>query len=320
MVDLKFEVIPSSKVRSDRDYLLRHRVRDDGLSDCIRSLGFVQPLFGLRDAAGFLKIVSGFRRFEAARGLGLESLPFVFLSEEHAVPKQIFRVALSLNAVPGMAELDKAISIRKARDCFGFDWSELIPLAASLGFPVSRRVLEEYDEIGRMPDWLLDRISDGELPFKGAKALLLFAPEDRLFLAGEVLRDCEWSASEFSAVCEWIDEISRRERVNAREVMKGDPFRKILSEELTPKERGSKLMEILRRVRFPIYSKAEGRYQKIKQAVEEGTGIRLGGTSFYEDGMADLNLKFRSVEELTKLADSIRAKEKLFKELFRLVE
>ncbi|HNV86881.1 MAG TPA: ParB N-terminal domain-containing protein [Candidatus Omnitrophota bacterium] len=319
-MDLKFDRVSPEKILPDRDFALRYRIRAEDLLDRIRNSGVVQPLLGLETSGGFLKMVSGFRRFEALRVLGWDRIPFLCVPEGEADPKQVFKIALAMNAVSEISELDKAVSIRKARDGFCFDWNELLEAAPLLGLPISRKVFEEYDEIGRMPDEILARADGGELPFKGVRALLSFCPEDRMVLAERIFARCEWSASEAVTVCEWIDEICRREKTGAGDVEGGDPFRKILEQEISRKEKGRRMMDALRHLRYPLYSKAEDLYRRIKQGVEEEKGLVLDGTSFFENGTAELHLKFRSGEELVRLADRIRTKEKLFKELFGLVK
>ena len=320
-MNCRFEMAERGSILADKDFSLRHKINPAELIKKIRVSGFIQPLFGEKRSSGGIKLVSGFRRVAAAVRLGIRKIPVLFVAQDEVGSKNLFRTALLLNDFSSFEELDQAVIVRKAREVFGFEWREVEEIALLAGLPPSKKVLEEYETIGKMPEAFLAQIEKKKISFKSARALLAFPPEIRDFLVREVLEKCDWSASELVIALEWLADLSRRDGASVKKIVSQEPFSSILNlAGAGPLERGKKFMEVLKKVRYPLTSVAEERFRQIKTQVEVEAGIRIEKAPYFEEDWVAVNLKFRSSEEFRRLTSAIAEKESLFKELFHLVQ
>ncbi len=94
----------------------------------------------------------------------------------------------------------------------------------------------------------------------------------------------------------------------------------LLSCSMKPKEKGTKIHRWLRILRFPLFSRAEARFQKIARKIESEKGVSLQRPPFFEENSFTLSLKINSLDRLRYLINELQRNEALFKELFDLVE
>lgn len=313
-------VLPAEFLGS-RDFLLRFKTETTSLAECMKRTGVVVPLFAVKRKDGKFELISGFRRLGAAKEAGFDEVPVLFLDEGEADRKSLFLIALLLREPSGVTELDNAVAIRKAHDVFGLNWREIQAGFTMSALPVSPKVLEEYARLARMPEEFLEKVDRGEIPFKGARALIHLNAEDRVFFVKEVLGKYELSASEIAIAIDWGLDMSRQSGKSVSDVLReAEPVFICSSGKRTAFGRKTKLMEALRKKRFPRLVGAEAARRKLKGAVEKKDRVLLESSPNLEENALSLTLKFSSVDELKKEIQSVLEKEILFKDLFHLVQ
>jgi ParB-like chromosome segregation protein Spo0J len=318
--DVGFGRLPLDAFEADETFRLRYRLEDPKFVEWIRTFGFVSPLFAEMRQGGRARLVSGFRRFHAASRVGMKDLAVWFVREGRMDPKELFAIALVLNQATELSDLDRSVAIMKARDGFGFSWEELEEMAPLLGLAPSRKVMEEYDAVGRMDARILAALDAGKIPFQGARTLVVLRPEARDALAREVLARCEFSASELRELVEWLQDLSRRERETIPALLARPELMTALGASGSPREKGMSFIGTLRALRFPLVSAWEDRFQEVKRSLEGSEGILLSKPPFFEGDTFTLSLSLRSQGEFRSLLERLLKHESLFKALFDLVE
>lgn len=316
-----FAVVPIRVFSDASDFRVRYGSACDILIRRIEMSGILSPLLTIKKSPEHYEIVSGFRRFAAAKALGVNEVPVCFFAQEAADRKTIFKIALLLNEAAELTDLDKAVSVRKARDVFRMDWKELGAIASLMGLPPSQKVLEEYAEIGGMPDWILERMEAGDLPLKAARALLGMTTAEQECFIREILTKCDWSASEAVTAVEWMEDVGKRENCTVKEILTRKEFALVLDEEnISRKEKGRKILGILRKNRYPVSGEVHEKIRVLTASVRESEGLEIGTERFFEEELLEVRMQLRSFAELRKKLDCILGKEKHFKALFDLVQ
>jgi len=316
-----FAVVPVRFLSDASDFRVRYGGSCDALTRRIEMSGILAPLLAIKKSPEHYEIVSGFRRLAAAKVLGVREVPVCFFAQEAADRKAIFKIALLMNEAAELTDLDKAVSVRKAREVFGMDWKELCAIASLMGLPSSQRVLEEYAEIGGMPEWILEKIQTGALPLKAARALLGMTADEREYFIREILTKCDWSASEVVAAVEWAEDVGKRESCTVKEILSRKEFAVILEGKNIPgKEKGRKMLEALRESRYPVSGEACEKIRRLTASFKGFEGLEIDTERFPEEELLEVRMQLRSVAELRKKLDCILEKEKHFKALFDLVQ
>jgi len=126
----KMESIRIDKVNVlDRTFCVSYPLEDDHLLASVAKFGIVTPLGLLKKERAV--IVTGHKRAEAARILGIEEIPYVFLDLDG---KQALLTSINDNLARSLNTVEKAICIEKMRS-LGFSAQDTYEVMAMLGLP-----------------------------------------------------------------------------------------------------------------------------------------------------------------------------------------
>jgi ParB family transcriptional regulator, chromosome partitioning protein len=161
----------------------RRKVKEaaiDQLADSIKEKGIIQPLLVKKLETGY-QLIAGERRWRAAQRAGLTDVPVIL---KEAEPISQLELALIENLQrENLNALEEANAYQRLIQEFHFSQEE-----------VGRRVGKDRSSISnllrllRLPNWVQEKISEGELSFGHAKCLSgLEMAEKQLSLAKEVI-------------------------------------------------------------------------------------------------------------------------------------
>jgi len=173
------------------------------LVESIREHGILEPLVVAKTPAGY-QIVSGERRWRAARSLGLNTVPVIV---KEMSPEEMIKVTLVDNVQrEGLNPLDRAKSFRKLKDEFGLSWVEI-------GKDIGKSVPYVVNTVKllTLPDALKDGLLSGLISEGHARALSAIEDTRLMIEAYKIVLKEQASVRR-------AEEIARRIKENAKKI------------------------------------------------------------------------------------------------------
>jgi ParB/RepB/Spo0J family partition protein len=273
------------------------------LAEVVARYGVFSPICIEITETSSYRVLSGFRRLQAAIAVGLGSVPAVVYQGEGV---QLFRQALAEEAsTRPLHLLEKAFAAWKLINEFRITQPEVtrefLPL---LGVKANHFELRRLLEIADMPSSLQKRML-----MEGLQ------PEVALSVA-------RWEASEQAAFLTLFDETKPGfnhqkelwcllDELRARD---GQPIdlliQKVREEAGSPSGSSAQLQGILaglRAARFPRLSEQNTRYRELRAGLRLPPGVQFQIPPFFEGCRIDLTFSFASPAELKETADRLAA-------------
>ena len=161
----------------------RHAIRPEELEELaasIRTHGVIQPLVVTQTAAGY-QIITGERRWRAARLAGLERVPAII---KETTPREMLELALVENLQRAdLNPLEAAAAYQQLMDEFGLTQEEV---AAQVG--KSRAAVANTVRLLKLPEAVKQALMAGEISEGHARALLALPHGEQQLRALEAIR------------------------------------------------------------------------------------------------------------------------------------
>lgn len=285
--------------RADETYQISRAGTDlSALEISIKSQGIQVPLVVReRENNPGVILVSGFRRFDAAQSLGLETMPCQVLSHEDK--KRCARISVLENAFQrelGPGELVRAVLVLE-QHLSNKEIADSSPALFNTRF--NPRYMKSLAEIGRLPAPALDLLDEGRLSLKAAQAVAGLPNE-----AGEPLlklfSGIRVSTGKQMEIIAWIKEICARDQISMTDLLDTET----VSQAMTPDgdhqdlaAAGNRLRAVLYRLRFPALDAARqdaaNRVRELKLPKE----IRIHLPENFESMTYGITLEFTGTDD-----------------------
>lgn len=281
-----------SQISPNEYFRITTRTDCDDLCDSVRQIGLINLPILLSSDTDFI-IISGFRRIEACRKLGMTEVRAKLANVSKI---EALKLAISDNSFQRTLNLiEISRSLRKLSDFIDND-NELGQLAASLGLPSTRSLIRKLRTLCQMPRILQESILSEALALPTAIELQNFDQDDAIAIAGLFIQLMP-SLNKQRELLSFLQEISIRDNI---------PIRSLLDElnnQFTDSEsdRNQKLNKIrlyLKQRRFPALSRAETQFGEWVKKSELGNGIELIPPKYFEGKTYTFSIQFSSLDEL----------------------
>ena len=153
---------------NDRTYCISYPLEDDLLASSIARYGVLVPV-GLLDRQPPV-LVTGFKRMEAARKLGIARVPCVFLDIDE---RRALLTAINDNLKRRLNTIEKAWCVEKML-FFGFPEEDIYETAKLVGLPARERTLKTVRAMHSMEEGARAFIVKHNLPLAVVEQLLWF--------------------------------------------------------------------------------------------------------------------------------------------------
>ena len=310
-----YKIIGIEEVGREFPFRTRYRLSDERLKESVARYGIRNPLVVTCDRV----LVAGHKRLIAAGAGEIRKIPVLELPARPAPKKDLFFLALFSNWDRFASEIDKAWSIRRAKQDFLLDeetiLQEILPI---LGLAPERGIYERYLKIAGLQPDLLDLAAAGELPFRGVQALLRFSAADQDIFACAIARKAALTANQLLQVSEWLSDLLKMNRTDLKSYLKNTELEKFL-EHPSPDRRGKAehFYQAVRALRFPQLAEREKKFEISLRRIEgrfEDLSVRAP-SAFEEEGIT-LSAKVRNPESLARLVSKMQSQYPLFHSLF----
>jgi len=275
----------------------------EALARSMRAVGCLQPVL-LRGVEETAEIVSGFRRVEAARRIGLESMPAVFLAEPLS-DADVFEAALDLfftTDIPHPVEQSLIVRKLEAHHSREEIMADFFPrLGLNAGPVIYRRIRAILD----LPEVAQAALAEGVLDPVCVPFLERLAEADREPAVALLLR-LRPTKSMQKEILEYLHDLTVRDGVTIEQLSKDEAVKKILNREPPnlPQQRDA-FRRWLKERRFPVLHRAKSAFEETCRQWKLGAGIKLVPPPFYEGRQHEIRFPFRDPEEFAKRVERL---------------
>jgi ParB-like chromosome segregation protein Spo0J len=285
---------------NDRTYCISYPLEDDLLTSSIARFGILVPL-GMIDRKP-LAVVTGFKRMEAARRLGIKRVPHVFLNLDD---RGALLASIGDNMNRSLNTVEKACCVEKM-DALGFPKEDIYEMARLLGLPARGETLKAARAMNSMEDVAKALVARHNLPLPVVEELLWF------------------DAEELAAIVRLVGSFRSttglfREVVRSLALLKTRKGR-IDFQELEKETDMEGLRQSLRRATHPLLSRLDERLDKIREKSDLPPHIRVKVDPVFERESIDIHVRARSQVEVDEALERLEAlsQQGFFRSIFEL--
>ena len=177
--------LPIEKVRPNKDQP-RKQFHDESLSDLadsIRLHGILQPINVRRKSSGYYEIISGERRWRAAREAGLDEVPVIVIEADD-------RKAMELGLIENLQRedlnpMEEARAYKRLMEEFGLTQEEIAGRVSK-----SRPVIANALRLLKLDERVQAMVEQGEISMGHARALAsVLIPEEQYLIALKIMEE-----------------------------------------------------------------------------------------------------------------------------------
>lgn len=285
----------------DERFRISLALKREKLERSIRTIGLVQPLTVV-ERGGTLVLVSGWKRADVCRGIGLSPIPALVLDEGDDL--RCFLGAFHENwTAREFSLVEKAHAVRKLAD-FGLDKPavirEYLPL---IGIPAKSGAFEKMLAVSRAAPEVKTMIEVKDMDFAAADLLTDFSPREQEGLLPWIAPLGRNKQKEFM---EDLWDVSRRESRAAGDILGSPEFlRLIASEELSPLQKAEAARVLLREKKNPRMSAARKSFESAARALGLPRAVRVEPPAAFEDDILKISLEAATPEAFEAAAAAL---------------
>ncbi len=280
-------------------FRLTTRRSGDDLVLSLQRLGLLTAPLVLGGDRGFI-IVSGFRRVDACRRLGWETIPARVLPDGTSIYACALKAVAenSLQRPLNLIETSRALALLGQHAPGG---NIPLPDAAALGLPTHAGLTARLAVLCRMPTAVQDAVLEEAVSFAMAGELGRM-PEEAAVVFARLFRRLKTSLNKQREIVTLVTEIALREGGEPRSVLSDAVLSEVQnSEELDRNEKTRRIRRLLRQRRYPALLAAEDTFQALRQRLKLGENLQLAPPRDFEGTRFALTLSFESLEEVGRL-------------------
>lgn len=311
-----YKIVPLKDLSEDPLYGIRYRASDEALEKSVRKRGVLQPL--TVEAQG--RVVSGHRRFHAAKKLGLKEIPVLEIRSDEA-PQDLFLVAVLSNWGQQFTEFEKAWILQRAIATFKISQADILEeIAPALGMAGEKHLCAHYAEVMKLEKSLLDLMASGKLPFRGSESLLKMSSADQRVFAGGIAGKVSFTTNQVLNAGHWLYDLMKKDGVDLSGFLTAQGLGDILDSEHDGRQKAEHFFQKIRALRYPRLTEKERQFAKLSGEIAS----QLGHVSFepppqFEGQAITLKMKAKTSQSLEDLVDTLKARRKLLNSLFDIV-
>ena len=276
------------------------------LRSSIQTAGLIQPVLLRKKKDGY-QIVCGFRRVWALRELGTNEIPAMVFEGKEPNDLELFALSLRENLTTrGFNAVEKAIALDKLVHSFRVEPSEVIQSYLPLfSLELNDKILNTYLSLAGMEDEIKAYVLHWEVSRSNIRLLAKIGSEDRMALF-PFLSSLKLGENRLRELLTLLSEISRRERVNIKEIINRTEIQTILSlKELTPIQRTERVKRVLMGLRHPKMRHMEEEFEKKRKALNLASAVSLQHSPYFEGKELKIEFQFQTMDEYRAIVDSL---------------
>lgn len=275
------------------------------LTHSIREIGLINAPCVIEKPSGQINIVTGYRRVMAARALEWSELPCRDLTPLDLSPLHLLVLSLKDNMTTRVFnDVEKGMVLSRLikfvpREEILYQYMPMLHVPSNDPLLTLFLALEEADTD------IKEAVSDGRLPLRNVKRLFALHSDsrDRVFLW---LSNIKFNANQQVQFLEIIEDISKREEKEIPDILSENEMLGLLHDDKRNNPQKAKhVLEVLRRRRFPLLTRAEQVFHKQIAGLRLPNGIAIHHPPHFEGSQYQLEACFRNGTELRKMLEKL---------------
>lgn len=298
-MDWTADAIPFSEIDSNDDaFRVTTRECDAALADSVEHLGILSPPAVIRGDDS-LRIISGFRRIEACRTIGLKTLPVRILSEKTPLLTCV-EIAITENSFQRTLNVvEQSRAVRLLMDHAPSN-SALRATAARVGIGGNPDHWSKLARLCSLPETLQEGLISGAISLPVAVELDAI-PKGLAKRFAEIIMELGLSLNRQRDLITTVREIGAREDKLPLDILDEPGFRKILrGTEKDRKQRSRNLAEYLKKRRYPAITAAEQHFHRHTESLNLPDAFVLIPPRGFESLVYTLQIRFKTPEDLDR--------------------
>lgn len=274
------------------------------LRSSLQTVGLIQPVLLKRREKDY-QIVSGFRRVRVWQELERDRISAIVFGEQEKNDLEFFLLSLQENLTTRSFNMvEKAMALQKLHCLFRVDSSEIIKTYLPLfSLEPNEKILNTFLALAEMEEEVKTSILREEVSRFNIRLFAKMSSEDRLAVVS-VLSHLKLGESRLREMLTLLLEISRRDGVRIRDILRRSDLQSILSQkELTPPQRTERVKRFLFCLRNPRMSEKEEEFKKKVASLHLPEGVSLHSPPFFEGKGLKLEFQFRTTEEYRAIVE-----------------
>ncbi len=293
----------------DTTFLMSYPLQSPAVLSSVGTVGVIHPivLSGCCACCGAYRIVMGFRRAYACRGLDIPVVNAYISQVDPDDPGTMFFLALHENlAHRTFNDVEKSVILSKLLHQFACPQDDVIrkymPL---LKLNPSEKVLESYLQIARFEEAMKEFLAAHTLPMTVIDLLSSLSVDDRGAVF-ELISRLKFGVNKIRDVLTHLEEIALRDHCSIQDILHEAEIQHILHHPKYPTpQKAERIRRLLREKRFPGLSTIEHDYQASLKALAAPTGVQLKTDRFFEDDTLTAAFRFQTPEQLKIIAEDL---------------
>jgi len=318
-----FQKIPMSHIDlTDETFSVNFMPDLRRLRSSIEEIGLIQPVLLRKKQEGY-QIICGFRRIFIIEEIGGSDILSMVLDEEEKDDLQLFFMSLHENLTTrGFNTVEKAVALDKLVHQFHIDPVVVIKKYLPLfDLEADEKILSTYLSLIPMEEEIKRYVLKEEVSRTNIRRISALAPKDRMALLS-LISPLKLGENRLREILTFLEEITRRDRLTIREIVKRPEIQAILShQELTPAQRADRMKKALLGLRYPRMHNMEEKFEKKRKELNIPSNVFLYHQPFFEGKGLKVEFQFETVEEYQSIVSSLNglSENKEFRELIKSV-
>ncbi len=315
MESYAYKIIPLKELSEDPVYSTRYSSEDPALEKSVRKRGVIQPLTAAQD-----KIISGHRRFRAAKAAGLLEIPVLQIGPKEK-PQDLFLLAVLSNWGQQLTEFEKAWVLHRASAAFEISREDILEeIAPAIGMAGDTHLCGHYAGVMKLEKELLDLLASGKLPFRGSESLLKLSADDQKVFAGRIAGNLALTTNQLLNAGEWIYDLLRKQGGSLSNLLEINSLKEILDSDRDRRTKAEAFFQKIRALRHPRLTQKEDEFAKLSTQISGQLGpVRFEPPPQFEGHTITLKMKAKTAQSLEELIDTLKTRRKLLNSLFDIV-
>jgi len=301
MSNKKLDMIRMDRIDlSDRTYIFTFEPILSRMISSIQSIGILNPpILARKSDTPDYRIISGFKRVLSAIHLKHTEISAHVYDDLKGPNAEFFHIALHENLGTRILNpIEKSNIIKKLSDLFHIDQQEIIShylpvLNLTPNLKVFHIYLALYDLEDNIKIAILEELISPETAFH----LLNFTPDDRREMY-ELFMILKAGKNQQRELVRLLHDISVREKTSIEDIIhQKDLQTMILEPKFSPAFKLDRIKAFLKKKRYPIYSDAEEKFNRLSKDLHLPPEIIFSASPFFESDKYSIKIVFRNQQE-----------------------
>jgi len=294
----------------DRIYIFTFESPGSNLINSIKEMGVMYPPILEQKSKNLFRIVSGLKRILALKHLKTKQVDAVVYRSKDSQPTlSLFLINLYENiGTRTLNIIEKATVLHKLINLFQLSADEVMeeyfPL---LDLGANKSVLERHLKLMQLEQDLKIAVARDFLAVEIAIALLERSSFERLAIF-DLFQQLKLGKNRQKEFLKLLTEISAIDNKPIDQVLSSNEIKDVLkNDKITPPRKTESIIAILKKMRFPLFTNTEERFQNIRKELKLPPNIILRPPPFFEGENYTIEFSFKNKPEFKKLVAVLKS-------------